>query len=47
MGEAVHIGKFGRVVVWADAVLSVDIGYETVGSNMLMVSASGTPVRLS
>lgn len=31
----------------ADAVLSVDIDYETVGNNMLMVSASGTAVRLS
>lgn len=29
----------------ADAVLSVDIDYETVGTNMLMVSASGTAVR--
>lgn len=31
----------------ADAVLSVDIDYETVGNNMLMVSASGTAVRLA
>ncbi len=30
----------------ADAVLAVDIDYETVGDNMLMVSASGTAVRL-
>lgn len=30
----------------ADAVLAVDIDYETVGSSMLMVSASGTAVRL-
>jgi uncharacterized protein YbjQ (UPF0145 family) len=30
----------------ADAVISVDIDYETVGSNMLMVAASGTAVRL-
>ena len=32
----------------ADAVLSVDLDYETVGANgsMLMVSASGTAVRL-
>jgi uncharacterized protein YbjQ (UPF0145 family) len=27
--------------------LGVDIDYETVGSNMLMVSASGSAVRLS
>lgn len=31
----------------ADAVLGVDLDYETVGSNMLMVSASGTAVRMS
>ena len=30
----------------ADAVAGVDIDYETVGSNMLMVSASGTAVKL-
>jgi uncharacterized protein YbjQ (UPF0145 family) len=29
----------------ADAVVGVDIDYESVGSNMLMVSASGTAVR--
>ena len=30
----------------ADAVIGVDIDYETVGNNMMMVSASGTAVRL-
>lgn len=30
----------------ADAVLSVDVDYETVGDRMLMISASGTAVRL-
>jgi len=30
----------------ADAVVGVDIDYETVGDNMLMVSASGTAVKL-
>jgi uncharacterized protein YbjQ (UPF0145 family) len=30
----------------ADAVVGVDIDYETVGSNTLMVSASGTAVKL-
>ena len=30
----------------ADAVLGVDIDYETVGNNMMMVSASGTAVKL-
>src|SRR4029450_13647726 len=37
--QAAHLG--------ADAVIGVDIDYETVGSNMLMVSASGTAVKLS
>jgi len=31
----------------ADAVLAVDLDYETVGDSMLMVSANGTAVRLS
>ena len=31
--------------IGADGVLGVDIDYETVGQNMLMVSASGTAVR--
>jgi uncharacterized protein YbjQ (UPF0145 family) len=30
----------------ADAIVGVDIDYETVGNNMMMVSASGTAVRL-
>lgn len=30
----------------ADAVVGVDIDYETVGNNMMMVSASGTAVKL-
>lgn len=35
-------------VMGADAILSVDLDYETVGQNgsMLMVTASGTAVRL-
>ncbi len=33
--------------VGADAVVGVDIDYETVGSNMLMISASGTAVKLT
>jgi uncharacterized protein YbjQ (UPF0145 family) len=32
--------------VGADALVGVDIDYETVGNNMLMVSATGTAVRL-
>ncbi|HET9722776.1 MAG TPA: heavy metal-binding domain-containing protein, partial [Actinomycetota bacterium] len=31
----------------ADAVLGVDIDYESVGSQMLMISASGTAVKLA
>ncbi len=31
----------------ADAVIGVDIDYETIGNNMLMVSTSGTAVRLA
>jgi uncharacterized protein YbjQ (UPF0145 family) len=30
----------------ADAILSIDFDYETVGNNMLMVAASGTAVKL-
>jgi uncharacterized protein YbjQ (UPF0145 family) len=29
----------------ANAVVGVDIDYETVGNNMMMVSASGTAVK--
>jgi uncharacterized protein YbjQ (UPF0145 family) len=36
--QAAHLG--------ADAVIGVDIDYETVGDKMLMVSASGTAVKL-
>jgi uncharacterized protein YbjQ (UPF0145 family) len=36
--QAAHLG--------ADAVVGVDIDYESVGDKMLMVSASGTAVRL-
>ncbi len=31
----------------ADAVIGVDLDYETVGNSMLMISASGTAVRLA
>lgn len=30
----------------ADAIIAVDIDYETVGAGMLMVTLSGTAVRL-
>lgn len=38
--------KAGGEKLGADAILSVDIDYETVGDNMLMVAASGTAVKL-
>ncbi len=31
----------------ADAIVGVDIDYETIGNNMLMVSASGTAVKVA
>jgi uncharacterized protein YbjQ (UPF0145 family) len=34
------------VQLGADAVVGVDLDYETVGTNMLMISASGTAVKL-
>ena len=38
----------GEAILGANAVIGVDIDYETIGSNgsMLMVSASGTAVRI-
>ena len=36
-----HAAKLG-----ADAVVGVDVDYESMGSNMLIVSASGTAVKL-
>ena len=36
--QAAHLG--------ADAIVGVDIDYESVGDKMLMVSASGTAVKL-
>ena len=41
-----ELGKHAAEV-GADAVVGVDIDYEIVGSNMLMISASGTAVKLS
>jgi uncharacterized protein YbjQ (UPF0145 family) len=38
--------KVGAEQLGADAILSIDIDYETVGNNMLMVAASGTAVKL-
>lgn len=39
--------KVGAQTLGADAILSIDIDYETVGNNMLMVAASGTAVKLA
>ena len=38
--------RAGAEALSADAILSIDIDYETVGNNMLMVAASGTAVKL-
>jgi uncharacterized protein YbjQ (UPF0145 family) len=38
--------KAGGDRLGADAILSIDIDYETVGDNMLMVAVSGTAVKL-
>lgn len=39
---AEEAGKLG-----ADAIIGIDLDYETIGDSMLMVSASGTAVRLA
>ena len=39
--------KVGAEALGADAIVSIDVDYETVGSNMLMVAASGTAVKLA
>ena len=36
----------GAESLGADAIVSIDIDYESMGSNMLMVAASGTAVKL-
>lgn len=38
--------KVGAEQIGGDAVVSIDIDYESVGNSMLMVAASGTAVRL-
>lgn len=38
--------KVGAEALGGDAIVSIDIDYETVGNNMLMVAASGTAVKL-
>lgn len=39
---AEEAGKLG-----ADAIIGIDLDYETIGDSMLMVSASGTAVKLA
>jgi uncharacterized protein YbjQ (UPF0145 family) len=46
VSEVMEELKVGATNLGADAVVSIDIDYETVGSNMLMVAASGTAVKL-
>ena len=38
--------RMGAASLGADAIVSIDIDYESMGSNMLMVAASGTAVKL-
>jgi uncharacterized protein YbjQ (UPF0145 family) len=42
---AIHEMSEKAQALGADAVVGVDIDYETVGNNMMMVSASGTAVK--
>jgi uncharacterized protein YbjQ (UPF0145 family) len=46
VGEVMDELRAGAETMNADAILSIDIDYETVGNNMLMVAASGTAVKL-
>jgi uncharacterized protein YbjQ (UPF0145 family) len=46
VSEVMEELKAGAESLNADAILSIDIDYETVGNNMLMVAASGTAVKL-
>lgn len=39
--------QVGAEQLGANAIVSIDIDYETVGNSMLMVAASGTAVKLS
>jgi uncharacterized protein YbjQ (UPF0145 family) len=47
VGEVMDELTVGAESLGADAIVSIDIDYESVGSNMLMVAASGTAVKLS
>ncbi len=47
--NAIHELEENAKMLGADAVIGIDLDYETIGNNgsMLMVSASGTAVKLS
>jgi uncharacterized protein YbjQ (UPF0145 family) len=46
VADAIDELKANAEELGSDAVVSVDIDYETVGDNMLMVATSGTAVKL-
>ena len=46
VGEVMDELKESADALGADALVSIDIDYESVGGNMLMVAASGTAVKL-
>jgi uncharacterized protein YbjQ (UPF0145 family) len=46
VAEVMEELRAGGEKLGADAILSIDLDYETVGDNMLMVAASGTAVKL-
>ena len=46
VGEVMDELKASAEARGADALVSIDIDYESVGGNMLMVAASGTAVKL-
>ena len=46
VGEVMGELTVGAELLGADAIVSIDIDYESMGSNMLMVAASGTAVKL-
>jgi uncharacterized protein YbjQ (UPF0145 family) len=46
VGEVIEELEAGAEQLGGDAVVSIDIDYESVGNSMLMVAASGTAVKL-
>ena len=47
VGEVIEELEAGAEQLGGDAVVSIDIDYESVGNSMLMVAASGTAVKLA